>query len=136
MKSFKVYKHQNHVCINNNSVSITLTKTTPDSFPLYHYFKRLFAFSKNLFIFLFKFGHDPRELNKQKMLCNSIYKNKNGVYQSFSLYTMVVNWSEFLSEKHKPLDISFFISFPFLKELSHDTSVSLTEFKGQVISKS
>ena len=24
MKSFQVYKHQNHVCINNNSVSITL----------------------------------------------------------------------------------------------------------------
>lgn len=80
MKSFKVYKHQNHVCINNNSVSIILTKTTPNSFPLYHYFKSLFTFSKNLFIFLFKFGHDPPKLNKQKMICNSIYKNKNGVY--------------------------------------------------------
>lgn len=80
MKSFKVYKHQNHVCINNNSVSIILIKTTPNSFPLYHYFKSLFTFSKNLFIFLFKFGHDPPKLNKQKMICNSIYKNKNGVY--------------------------------------------------------
>lgn len=78
MKSFQVYKHQNYVCISNNS--FYYTKTTPDSFPLYHDFKSLFAFSNNLFIFLFKCGHDPLKLNKQKMLFNSIYKNKNGVY--------------------------------------------------------